>query len=241
MAVFTREAVRDNLRIRDGQRVFYLSPQDRLTPAARDWLGQEGVQILPASEAKPQTYMTLSGAVLAEKPEQMTHLRERILVPKNHPVIVWRGMLDLLQAELLLCIRQAGEQKGPAPELQQLLDFARLLMRCDVLEEPVPEQTLCGLTQQEIREHSHLPQKYYDQPHFMPSAEDSPMLLSMNRVRTLIRRCELAACEAFVSRDGEVLRQDILQAMNRMSSMMWILMIRLKKEETHGRTGQYPD
>ena len=39
--LYTEEAVRAGLRVRDGQRVFYLPEGSRLTPAARDWLRQE--------------------------------------------------------------------------------------------------------------------------------------------------------------------------------------------------------
>ena len=36
--LYTEEAVRAGLRVRDGKRVFYLPEGSRLTPAARDWL-----------------------------------------------------------------------------------------------------------------------------------------------------------------------------------------------------------
>ena len=73
--LWTETAVRENLRNRDGKRVFYLASGDRLTPGARDWLGRERVEILPASQAKPETYRLLNGAEILEKPEEMTHLR----------------------------------------------------------------------------------------------------------------------------------------------------------------------
>ena len=60
------------------------------------------------------------------------------------------------------------------------------------------------------------------------------MLLTLNKVRTLIRRTELAAYDAFHDRDGMVTREDLLQVLNRLSSTLWILMIQKKKEETHG-------
>ena len=43
-------------------------------------------------------------------------------------------------------------------------------------------------------------------------------------------KAELAAVEAFSDREGNPTRPDILQALNRMSSMLYILMIRRKKE-----------
>ena len=47
-------AARENIRNKDGKRVFYLGPGDQLTPSARDWLRQQRIEILPAAEAKPE-------------------------------------------------------------------------------------------------------------------------------------------------------------------------------------------
>ena len=49
--LFDEKAVRENLRNRDGKRVFYLRSGDNLTPSARDWLCRERVPILSAREA----------------------------------------------------------------------------------------------------------------------------------------------------------------------------------------------
>lgn len=51
--LYTEEAVRAGLRVRDGKRVFYLPEGSRLTPAARDWLRQEGVTVVPHAETPP--------------------------------------------------------------------------------------------------------------------------------------------------------------------------------------------
>ena len=166
----------------------------------------------------------------------MTHLNGEILVPKTHPRIAFRGAMDTLEAELLLCQQQTGESR-----LGQILELARNLLRCDVLDEPVQEAPLCGLSQNELRSRSHFPQKYYDQPHFMPSAEDSAVLLQLNKVRTVIRQTEIAAYEAFCDREGLVTRADILKLLNRLSSMLWILMIQKKKEEQDGNQGRALD
>ena len=225
MAVFTAQAVRANVRVRDGKRVFYLAEGDVLTPSARDWLKADGVEIVPASLAKPKFYRTPEGRRLKEKPEHMTHLKPDVLVPKEHPRIVFRGLLDALQAEILLCgSRAEGQLKT---DLSEILNLAREIMRCDVLDEPLPFKPICGLTAEELRARSHFPQKYYDQPHFMPDFEDSLLLLHLNRLRTMVRQTELAACRAFSQ------RTDLIQALNRMSSLVWILMIKLRKERGH--------
>ena len=89
--LYSEEAVRANIRNRDGKRVFYLRREDNLTCAARDYLVRERVEILPADQAKPERYQLLGGGYLEEKPEHMTHLNAQILVPKNHPRILFRG------------------------------------------------------------------------------------------------------------------------------------------------------
>ena len=232
MAVFTEESARANIRVKDGRRVFYLADGDHLTPSAKQWLKDNRVEILPASQAAVKEYKTLDGGFWREKPEHMTHLRADVLVRKDHPRIRFRGMIDALEAEILLAAREAqGELKW---QLNEILEVVRKLIRCDVLEEPVNVDTLCGLTMPQLRERSHFPQKFYDQPHFMPSSEDSPILLRLNKVRTIIRQTELVAYDAFHDRDGLVTRNDILQLLNRLSSMLWIMMIQQKKEAQDG-------
>lgn len=214
-----------NIRNAGGKRVFYLGKGDTLTPGARDWLSRERIGILPADQAKPGEYRLANGAVLREKPEQMTHLNGNLLVYKTHPRIKFRGKMDSLEAELLLCQLNCDKWRK---ELGEILALARMLIRCEVMEETVPEGKLCGLTPQEQRERSHRPQDFYGQTHFMPEVSDGAVVLSLNRCRTAARAAELAAAAAFTDENGNCTRLDILRALNRMSSMIYILMIREK-------------
>ena len=224
--LYTEESVRANIRNREGQRVFFLGSGDRLTAAARDYLTRERIPILSGEIAKPDRYRLLNGGYLEEKPEQMTHLNGEVLVPKTHPRIEFRGKMDTLEAELLLA--QIELCKPYDDHAGQILELARRLIRCDVLSEPVPEEKLCGLTEKEQRERSHRPEDFYGQPHFMPSAGDGRALLQLNRARCAARAAELKAVEAFSDRDGNPTRPDILRALNRLSSMIYILMIQIK-------------
>ena len=219
--LYDETAVRANIRNRDGRRVFFLRSEDTLTPLARDFLRKERIEILPAQEARLQRYGLLTGGFAEEKPEHMTHLNGDILVFKTHPRIRFRGMIDLLEAELLLC----------GQETEEILILARKLIRCDVMDEPVGEFTLYGLTADQQRHHSHFPQDHYGIPHFMPDFSDSPQVLRLNRCRSICRQAELAAADAFSDRDGNLIRGDIVQALNRMSSMLYILMIRRKRAD----------
>ena len=102
---------------------FTLSPGDLLTPSARDLLRSRSVSV------------TYSGVVVPDnispekKPEHLTHLRDGEFVPKTHPRIAFRGKMDSLQGELLLLMKEPG---APVKVLEELLDFCRQLMRCDV-------------------------------------------------------------------------------------------------------------
>lgn len=223
--LYSEEAVRANIRNRDGKRVFYLGKGDQLTSSARDWLHRERIAIVPADQAKPQRYRLLNGGFAEEKPEHLTHLHGDVLVPKNHPRILFRGKMDTLESELILCQLADSALEVPVGEI---LGLARQIIRCEVLEEALKWDTLCGLTEAEQRKRSHFPQDYYGQPHFMPSAADGMAVARLNRARCAAREAELSAVEAFSDRDGNLIRQDIPQALNRMSSMLYLLMIQKK-------------
>ena len=223
--LWDEQAVRANIRNRDGKRVYYLGKGDQLTSTARDFLRRERIEILPGSQARPERYQLLSGGYAEEKPEHMTHLNGEVLVLKTHPRIRFRGKMDTLEAELILCQLVPGAPEGA---LGEILDLSRKILRCDVLEEPLRQDTLCGLTQEEQRGRSHMPQDYYGQPHFMPQASDGSVIAGLNRARCFAREAELAAVEAFSNREGNLLREDIPKALNRMSSMLYLLMIQEK-------------
>ena len=224
--LFSERAVRDNIRNRDGKRVFYLGKGDQLTSEARDFLLSQRIEILPADAARPDRYRLLTGGFTEEKPEHMTHLNGDILVPKTHPRIAFRGAVDTLEAEILWC---AFKLPSLRKALSELLSLARKLIRCDVLEEALPEAPLCGLTMEQLRSHSHRPQDFYGKPHFMPEVSDGETVLRLNRLRSMVRSAELKAAAAFQDENGLPTRPDILKALNRMSSMLYILMIKAKE------------
>ena len=230
--LWDEQAVRANIRNRDGKRVYYLGKGDQLTSTARDFLRRERIEILPGSQARPERYRLLSGGYAEEKPEHMTHLNGEVLVPKTHPRIRFRGKMDTLEAELILCQLVPGAPEGA---LGEILDLSRKILRCDVLEEPLRQDTFCGLTQDEQRGRSHMPQDYYGQPHFMPQASDGPVIAGLNRARCFAREAELAAVEAFSDREGNLLREDIPKALNRMSSMLYLLMIGKRADAGRGK------
>ncbi len=198
--LYNEEAVRANIRNREGKRIFYLGKGDQLTSAARDYLSRERIEIRPGEQAKQDKFPLLTGGFLTEKPEHMTHLNGDFLVVKDHPRIIFRGKLDTLESELILC---QLTDKGLEAPVGEILELARRIIRCEVLDEPLQWDRLCGLTEDEQRKRSHFPQDYYGQPHFMPSAADGAAIARLNRARCAAREAELAAVTAFRDRDGK--------------------------------------
>ena len=224
--LYTEENVKANLRNREGKRVFYLGKGDTLTPGARDWLRRERIEVMSAEQARPERFRLPGGGYLEEKPEHMTHMNSDLLVSKCHPRIAFRGAVDSLESELIFA--QLAVPEDVAKQLQEVLNLVRLVIRCDVLEEELKVQKLCGLTEGELRQRSHRPQEYYGIPHFMPEYTDGEAIVRLNRARCAAREAELKAVAAFTDREGNPTRVDILRAMNRVSSMIYILMVQLK-------------
>lgn len=218
--LYTLDHVRENLRTRDGKRVFFLGTGDQLTSTARDYLQRERIEILPAAQAKITRYRGPDGCFYEGKPEFLTQLSGDLLVPKTHPRIVFRGKLDSLEAQLLLAIRALPEESGA---LTEILTRVREILRAEVLETPLEEKPLCGLRQEEIRTRSQHPQNYFGIPHFMPSPEDPASVLRLNALRAQVREAELSAAAAF-GRE----REDLLRALNRLSSLLYVLMLQIK-------------
>ena len=219
--LYTAQQVRDNIRNKDGKRVFYLGKGDSLTSEARDYLQRERIEILPAEKARQGEYRALGGGYFREKPEDMTHLNGDFLVKKTHPRILFRGAVDTLEAELLL----AQKETGLSAPLQEGLDLARALIAADVLEKEMQALRLGGMDDAELRKRSHFPQDYYGIPHFMPSPEDSITILRLNRCRCAARQAELTAVAAFSDREGNCTRPDIIRSINRLSSYLYLLMM----------------
>lgn len=225
--LYTQESARDAVRTEGGRRVFWLYPGDRLTPAAEDWLKSEGIEVARREKA-PGEFTDLRGGIYRHKPEELTHLSGQILVPKTHPRIVFRGLLDALEAEILLCGLHCPRWQK---ELEEMLACCKAMMRADVLGEALPETKLGGLDEAQLRKRSHYPQNYYCQGHFQPNFTDTPALLWLNRLRTLIRQTELRCCAAFTDADGLLTRRDLPKALNRLSSFCYLLMIQERAEK----------
>lgn len=165
-----------------------------------------------------------TGEGYADKPEHMTHLRENILVSKDHPRILLRGKFDSLEALIMqtqVTVENAG-YGNIARELDDVMNFVQILLACEVKEEPVPEIKLLGMNSQRLRYVSHHLTEEFGLEHSVPHYSMGEICVALNYVRAFIRETELIAVKAF-TQDGKVTRPDIVEALNRLSSCVYIM------------------
>lgn len=179
----------------------------------------------------------MPGAKIA-KPEEMTHLNARRVVPKDHPRIRFRGQIDLLQARIVwvqLELEREPGREGLIAELEGLLDLLRRVTRSEVLDEPMADERILGLTPEELRAQSHDPKGHFGvDPMAPPSRSFGRAWALVNLLRAESRVAEEAAVAAFKTSPSKAQRQ-ILRVMNRLSSALHILMCRLQAEGSGGR------
>ena len=168
---------------------------------------------------------------MLNKPEHMTHLRGNTLVFKDHPVIKYRGALDYLESEIIMAqiIAKKCGYSSIIDDLEEIITMVRTLIRVQITGEKLNNFTLIGLNAEEMREHSHHSTKHYGISHFLPTYTHGEVVAALNRLRTITRKTELIAYDAFKDQYGNADRSDIIQALNRMSSVFWIMMCRFIK------------
>lgn len=254
MKVLTEAIVRAQLKATEPE-VYYIPEGKLLSPAAREYLNQQKIQIdyernrekrerkeaqalaekqeailkkeseKPVSQARYIDYET--GAGYMEKPEHMTALYDNFLVDKNHPRIKFRGKLDRLQADVVLAqtmIARDEENKKILDDLSNILGLLREIMRCEVLDEPFTEESIIGMSHQELREKSHAPTKYFGVEYMkLPDYTMGQTYSLLNMLRTSTRETEVMAVEAFKEK-RRFERSDIVEELNRISSAFHIMM-----------------
>ena len=168
------------------------------------------------------------GGTFDYKPESLTHLKGRQLVHKDHPIIIWRGKLDTLCARIIEA-QVVGHQLGNQEyvnELQDILDFTHRLLTYELRGKEVEEFNLLGLSAADLRERSHDPVKFFGHRHMMADYRMGPLCIALNTLRALVREVELAAAAAFKDASGGPTRDDIIRALNRLSSLFYIMMFK---------------
>jgi ethanolamine utilization cobalamin adenosyltransferase len=243
MRAITETELRDEYRKKEF--TSYTLPEgSRLTPAAAQFLSERRISVhTDSSSAKNNqtqektfadagshtSFKTYEVSGIKEKPEQMTHLNGREMVYKNHPRIKFRGCIDTFEALLLKTIIEfegAGYQEL-GRDLRAVLEYVRQMLRAEVKNEPLAPISFHGWSADEIRERSHYPQKFFGVNHIVPSPAQGMFMAQLNYIRTQVRELELAAMDAFTIAPEVVEREDIIQGLNRLSSLLYIMMVQL--------------
>lgn len=244
MRVITEIELRDQYK-KDQFTSFNLPDGCRLTPAAAQFLSERRIPVVTAGSSpggkenshklaskveekkRDQTYSI--NEFNNEKPEHMTHLKGSTLVLKNHPRIKFRGKMDTFEALLITTIIDVDAMgfQELARDLKEILEYVKQMLRAEVMEEPLEPINFHGWSLQEIRERSHYPKKYYGINHLLPDPGKGKLMAQINLIRAQVRELELMAIEAFCPSPDVVEREDILQALNRLSSVIYIMMIQL--------------
>ncbi|MGI6686274.1 MAG: cobalamin adenosyltransferase [Bacillota bacterium] len=234
MRAITETELRDAYK--KAEFISYTLPEGcRLTPAAAQFLSERRIPVHKAgassavSTPKPGKQEAYSVSEMKGKPEHMTHLNGRNLVLKNHPRIKFRGKIDTFEALLInaiLEIEGVGYQEL-GRDLREVLNYVRQILRAEVKEEPLAAISFHGWPESEIRDRSHHPQKYFGVNHLLPNPEQGVLMAKLNYLRTQARELELAAMDAFPATPEKMEREDIIQALNRLSSLIYIMMVQL--------------
>lgn len=193
---------------------------------------RENRAIRPAAQAAAQSqghaYVGLDGSFYEEKPEHMTHLYANVLVAKNHPRILFRGKLDSLEAMIieLQVLAQQERKEKLVGDLGEVLSYVRQTLSCEVKNQELGDKTILGLDETALRQMSHHPKEQLGIGHLLPDYTLGALCAKLNSLRTQSREAEIAAVNAFCTGEN-IQREDILQGMNRLSSAIYILMLRL--------------
>ncbi|MEA5050063.1 MAG: hypothetical protein VB021_01155 [Oscillospiraceae bacterium] len=154
----------------------------------------------------------------------MTLLRGSTLVPKTDPRIALRGRLDRLEAKIIetaVIASRAGLRQLASP-LNELLLYTRQILAAEVNETPLPDMPLFGMDEERIHYVSHHTKEEIGVGWVIPGTDMCETGAALNALRTEARECELTAVHTFAGA-----RTDIVQALNRLSSAVYILVCRL--------------
>ncbi|MDL2226489.1 hypothetical protein LJB86_02395 [Deltaproteobacteria bacterium OttesenSCG-928-M10] len=180
-------------------------------------------------EGKPkQLFFGPDGGTFDHKPEALTHLKGRQLVHKDHPVIIFRGKLDTLCARIIeaqVCGHHLGNQQY-VDELEEILGFTRRLLTYELRGKEVEDFNLLGLDAAALRARSHDPVKFFGHRHMLATYKMGPLCIALNTLRAMVRETELSAAAAFKDAAGLPTRDDIIRALNRLSSLFYIMMFK---------------
>lgn len=244
MSVLTEQKLRQIWK-KNPDTVVSIPAGTKITPSAQEYIHQKNIELKFEEENETSQEMKSSSpldkeigkekvfpyqlyktkAYLDEKPETMTAIFGNQLVYKDHPRIRFRGQLDSLEGEILYTIGVLRDEtdRKVIKGLSELYQYVRRILRAEALEEELFDFTLLEYSAEEVRKATHSPEEIFGREHFVLTGEESLDILLINRLRTKVREVELYAYDVFRV-DENFEREDILKALNRMSSGFYFLM-----------------
>jgi ethanolamine utilization cobalamin adenosyltransferase len=251
----TEQELRDSFSLSWGTEI-HLPGDTRLTPSAAQLLSERKINIkyideqgrvfikkdpdsgklkqvhpLTSSEKNHnEVFCSLCNNKIDKKSDLLTWLDSENLVPKNHPRIFLRGKLDTVISYFVLLQNEFESYEGPAiikTCLSDLRSYAGNILRAEVKnEDPGPLQ-MCSLDSGIIHKMSHNPFKYMNHDHIVPDMVYGKWVSRLNYLRALVREAELLAVNTFTEPSLHVSRPSLINALNRLSSALYVLMILL--------------
>lgn len=184
----------------------------------------------PVNLSGPLPVCTVCRQPVVNKPAHMAQLDASHFAPKTAPRFVFRGRMDTLHAYFLLAAAQARRFNLPdlVDYLTSLSAYCREITSAEYHGREVASLQLAGLSEAQIREASHWPERTLGIPHVAPAPGDHEMLLQLNLLRCQAREAELVAASAFTGLDGQPTRPDLITALNRLSSAVYYLILLFK-------------
>jgi ethanolamine utilization cobalamin adenosyltransferase len=211
----------------EGNRISQLSNLSTIQPSNPVW---DKPGEFPVNLSGPLPTCTVCGQPVTKKPPHMAQLDATHFAPKTAPRFVLRGKMDTLHAHFLLATGQARRFSLPelANYLTTLAAYCREITSAEYHEREVAPLQLAGLSEADIREASHQPDRTIGIPHVIPGPDDHEMVLQLNLLRCQVREAELVAAAVFTGPDGLLSRSDLVVALNRLSSAVYYLILLLK-------------
>ncbi|WP_425449524.1 hypothetical protein [Dethiothermospora halolimnae] len=255
MKVLTEATLRGEFK-RNSPKKYFVDKNVIITPSAKQYLKEKNVELCigkegdldegnamdnpkdevvyekiktPYKKISPKYISYYSGGAFEEKPEHMTQIYGNKLVYKDDLRIVFRGKLDSLQSKILelQVLANSKNKQGLLNDLEDVLQSVRDILRAEVLNENLNNIKVIGLDEKELRAMSHNPKKHFKIGHILPNYSMGEIIIKLNSIRSSIRETELSCIKAF-RKDSKVERVDIIKALNRLSSGVYIMMCKEK-------------
>lgn len=169
-----------------------------------------------------------TGAQFIQKPEHMTQIHGNQLVVKNHERIVLRGQIDLFLSKSILQLQgfKKEEKIQVSKDFKEIIHWIKAIQMAEIMETPLQNLTFMGLDEATQKAMSHDPQKYFGTPHLFGIDENThEVAVALNVLRAESRTLEIAAVNAFY-KPREIQRPDLLLALNRLSSCIYLMMLK---------------